>query len=75
MRRLSVKSGIRRDIDLTAKHRIDARRLRLFIEINHAEHDAVIRDRRRRHAKLLHSLYIFFDLIRTVQKTVLRMDV
>ena len=70
---LLVKARVRRDIDLAAEDRLDAVRLCLLIEINHAVHDAVVRDRRAVHAKLLDALDILPDLVGAVEQTILRM--
>ena len=75
MGHLPVKSGVRCHVDLASQNRIDPCLLRFLIKINHAEHDTMIRDGSRCHAKFLDSFYIFFDFIGTVQQTVLCMDV
>ena len=71
---LTVETGSRRDVDFTSDNRPDFLRQALLIEIDHAVHHAVIRDRRGIHAELFHTGDIFLYLIGTVQKTVLRMD-
>ena len=72
---LLVKARARCDIDLAAEDRLDAVCLCLLIEIDHAVHDAVIRDRRTIHAKLPDTLDILLDLVGAVEQTVLRMHV
>ena len=72
---LTVKSGIWRDIDLTAEDWIDPRRVCRLVKIDHAVHDTVIRDCRRCHAKFFDPRNIFLYFIGTVQKTVFCMDV
>ena len=72
---LLVKAGIRRHVNLTAKDGLDPRLLRRAIKIDHAIHHAVIRNGSAVHAKLLHALYIFLNLICAVQKRIFRVDV
>ena len=71
---LTVKPGVRGHIDLTAQDRIDALPPCLSVKIDHAVHDAVIRDRRAVHSQLFHPGHIFFYFIGPVQQTVLCMD-
>ena len=70
-----IKTGVWRHIDLASDDGSDALSLTCLIEINDAVHDAMVRDGSAVHAKLLDSLYIFFDFIGTVQQTVLCVDV
>ena len=71
---LTVKPGIGRHIHLTAQDRIDARLPGRPVKINDAEHDAMVGDGTAVHAQLLYPLNALFDLIRTVQQAVLRVD-
>ena len=72
---LPVKTGIGRNIDLTAQNRIDTLCPRRTVKIDHTVHCAMVGNRRSRHAQLLDPFYIFFDFIGTVQQAVLCMDV
>ena len=60
---LAVKPGSRSHIHLTSDDGIDPVRLCLFVEIDNAEHDAVIRDRGAVHSQFLDPGHIFLDLI------------
>ena len=68
-----VKSGIGRNVNLTAHNGIDSGRFRLLIEINHTVHNAVIRDGCAVHPQFFHPLHILFYLITAIQQAVLRM--
>ena len=74
-RHLLVKAGIGGHIDLAAQDGLDALRPGLLIEIYHAEHGAVVRNGRRRHAQLLHPGHVLLNLVGAVQKAVFRMCV
>ena len=63
---LFIKPGIRCNIDLTPKNRINALCLACLIKINHAIHDSMIRDGCTVHAKLLDTLHIFFNFIGSI---------
>jgi len=69
-----VKPGIGSYIDLASENRIDPLLTCLPIKIDHSVHDSVIRNCRTVHPQLFHSCNILFDLVRAIQKTVLRMD-
>ena len=71
---LPVKAGIGCYIDLAAEDRIDPGRFCLPVKIDHTIHDAMIGDRRTVHTELLDPGHILFNFIRTVQQTVLCMD-
>ena len=72
---LSVKPRSRRDIYLASDNGIDAFFFCRLIKIDHAVHDAVIGNSRSRHAELFDPAYVLGDLIGTVQKRILCMDV
>ena len=69
-----VKAGARRDVDLTADNRMDARRLCRLVEVDHPVHDAVIRDGNRRLANLLDTLHQPLDPTGAVEQTVFGMQ-
>ncbi len=68
-----VKTGIGRNIYLTAHNRIDTCRFRFLIKINHAVHNAVVGDCGAVHPQFLNPLHIFLYLVGPVQQTVFRM--
>ena len=70
-----IKTGIGGYINLTAENRPDPFRLTCLIKINHPVHDPVVCDGGAVHAQFLHTFYILFDLIGTVQQTVFCVDV
>ena len=72
---LPVVTRPRRHIDLTPYDGIDTFFFCRLIKIDHAVHDAVIGNGRCRHAKRFHLAYVLGDLIGTVQKRVLGVDV
>ena len=63
---LPVKPGTGRHIDLTADDRIQTRCRRFFIKVDHAVHNAVVRDGCAVHTQLFDALDVFFDLVGTV---------
>ena len=67
-----VETGARRDIDLTADDRLDARPLGRSIEIHHAIHHAVIGDRNRVLSDFFQMVHHTGNPVRTVQQTELR---
>ena len=68
MRCLSVKSGVRCHVHLTAKDWIDTCCLRSLVKVNDTKHHSMVCDRCTVHAKLFHSCNIFFYFIRAIQK-------
>ena len=72
---LLVKAGIRCNVNLTADHRIDTRRLCCPIEINDTVHNAMVRDGCAVHSQFLHPGNIFLYFIGTVQEGILRVNV
>ena len=70
----SVKPGTRCHINLTAQNRIDPFRSGCTIKINHTKHHTMISDRCTVHAQLFYAAHVFFNLIRTIQQTVLCVD-
>ena len=73
-RKLLVKPGVRRHIDLAAQNGLDTCGLGGPVEINHAVHDTVVGDGGAVHSQLLHSGHIFLYFVGTVQKRILRVD-
>ena len=73
-RHFPVKSGIRRHIDFTPQDRFDPLGARRSVEIDHTVHHTVICDRGAVHSQLFDPRDIFFNLIGSVQQTVLCMD-
>ena len=69
---LTVKTRSRRDVDLAAEHGLYPLGKAFLVEIDDAVHDAVIRDRGRRHSELFHPLYVFFYFIGAVEQGPLR---
>ena len=72
---LPVQPGPRRHVDLAADDRIDPLFFCRLIKIDHAVHDAVIGDGCCCHAQFLHPADVLIDLIGSVQKRVLCVDV
>ena len=69
-----IESGIWRHIDLAAEDRLDTLCSRCPVKIDHAVHYSVIRDRSAVHAEFFHPRDIFFYLVRSIQQTILCMD-
>ena len=61
--RVLVKTAPRRYINLAPENRFDSLCEAFLVEIHAAVHDAVVRNGRGRHAKLLHSSDIFFYFV------------
>ena len=61
------------DIHLAPDHRMNPRRLRLAIKIDHPVHDAVVGNRARTRALLLQPLHQRLDPARAVQQGIFRM--
>ena len=72
---LTVKARTGRDIDLAADDRLDARRFRGLIKVNHAVHHAVVGNGRGCHAEFFDTADILGDLVGSVQERILRVDV
>ena len=72
---LPVEPRSGRHIYFAADDRFDPCLFGRFIKIDHAVHDAVIGDGSAVHAKFLDALYIFFDLVGSVQQRVFGVDV
>ena len=70
-----IKPGTGSHIYLAADNRLYSCGLCCFIKINHTIHHAMIGNGSRAHAKLLHTGYIFFNLIRAIQKRIFGMCV
>ena len=64
--KLLVKAGIGRHIDLAAQNRLDSGFSCRAVKINDTVHNAVVGDCRTVHAKLFHTLDIFFYFVGTV---------